>query len=420
MKKNGQALIGVLLALVIFMIFIPALVFMVRHEAQWTVMEKKTTSAFHAAESGIDRGMWKLRENSSNWANILGGGTITGYTGTTTYNLYADSDTTRVVGQYKVTIIAGSNTGEILIRSIGRDVSNAEVRGIEAIVSRTTVNSSVSCDGGVTWKPHLTVHWAPVTSYSSIDLTGGGDYFPRKYSTGAINPRDTNINPPNSDGKEYWAFQDLGDPPQIDLASYKALAQKSQIPLSSGGGEIRQATGNNLAISSPTGSGYFRSADNGSKIRLFGSYSFTNSTSAIYVEGGIDFSNSSFLNLNAAIAEGSIDFNANNTVYVASVPASAYLEYVKKKEVTPSYTYPGEGNITYSISNCGMHGFMYSGGTLSGSGGNDAALVGAVKVIGGITMNNFIIYYDAGVAGGVKISNATIRQTSWKEIRATW
>ena len=43
-KSSGQTLIVVLGILVIFMIFIPALVDLVRQEALWTVKQKKSTS----------------------------------------------------------------------------------------------------------------------------------------------------------------------------------------------------------------------------------------------------------------------------------------------------------------------------------------------------------------------------------------
>jgi hypothetical protein len=422
MNRKGQSLMIVLGILVIFMIFIPSMVYMVRHEALWTVQQKKTTAAFHAAEAGIDRGAWKLRETSGTWAHVLGGGSIEYYTGETVYTLYSETDTAKVIGQYKVLITTAPMLGEVLIRSVGRDVTSSEVRCIEATYARQTIDASINCDGGVSWKPHLTVHWAPLVSYTSVDLGGSSDYFPRKYSTGAITPRCSTINDPHSDGKEFWAFQDLGEPPEVDLEFYKKLARNSQIPLSTGGGTIFQGNGGTtLAIASPTGSGYFIGTQNGGKIRLDGSYTLTSSTSVIYVENGkMDFWKTSFLDLRAVIAEGDIDYNARNTVYVASVPATAATEYIKQKEVTPSYTFPGENSATYAVDHCGMHGFLYCGGTLSNSGGNDAKLVGAVKVINNITMNNFFVYYDQAVASSIKLSNAAIRQTSWREIRANW
>jgi Tfp pilus assembly protein PilX len=99
-NRKGQTLIVVLGILVIFMIFIPAIVYMTRQEALWTVKQKRTTAAFHAAEAGIDRAMWKLRENSTNWESVMAGGHFYGYMGLTPYDVYAGTDNTKLISQY--------------------------------------------------------------------------------------------------------------------------------------------------------------------------------------------------------------------------------------------------------------------------------------------------------------------------------
>ena len=417
-SEKGQALIVILGILVIFLVFIPSLVFMVQNESKWTVKSKKTTSAFHAAEAGLDRGIWKLSESASNWDTIMGGGTISGYTGTTVYNLYLDSLNTVIGGQYKVNITAGPTTDAITIRSIGRDASDSEVRGIEAIYSRTSMNASLTVNGGIKWKPNLVIHWGPVVTYTSVTMSPN-QYYPRKFSKGAIAGRDTSPTAPNSDGKEYWAFEDLGTAPQVDLAYYKNLALQSRIPSSAGGGTIRKATGGSAAVASPPGSGFFRAADNNGGVRFFNSYTFNNSTSVIYCDGTVDFTNTCFIRAQAVIGEGNVDFNAKNTLYPAKVPSNAGDEYVKAKEVNPGYTYPGEGSATYTVPDCGMHGFLYCGGDMNNAGGN-AAMVGVADVIGDVNINVFTIYYDVAISTSLRLSNATSRQVSWKEFSASW
>ena len=419
MNSRGQALIVVLGILVIFMITIPTIIYMVEHESKWTVKQKKTTSAFQAAETGIDRATWRLNENSTNWTSVINGGTIPGYTGTEVYDIYSGSDTTRLTGIYRVLITTGTIPGDVLIRSIGKDPDTEEDRTIELILTKNNIHASLDVNSGLTWKPNLTVHWGPVVSYTAIDMPPAR-YYPRKYSQGPIAGIDTDASAPNSDGKEYWAFEPMGTPPQVDLAYYKALAKSSIIPSSSGGGTIRKATGNSAAVATPAGSGYFRSADNGSKIRFFGSYNFQNSTSVIYVEGaGMDMANNSFLDVQAALAEGSVDCNAGSTVYVATVPVQAALEYLKHKEMNPGYTFPGEGSTTYSIPSCGMHGFLYCGGDLNNAGGG-STLCGVAKVIGNITMNTFTVYYDQNIAGNIRLTDSKVRKKSWREVNATW
>jgi hypothetical protein len=419
MNQKGQTLVMIMGIVVVFMICIPPIIYMVQHEAKWTVKQKKTTSAFQASEAGIDRALWKLNEASSNWNSVVNGTPIPGYTGLATYDFYADAAGTNRIGQYKVLITTSQMPGEILVQAKGRDSMSDEVRAIEVVLTRNAINGSLNVDSGITWKPNMIVHWGPVVTFTSIDMAPS-QWYPRKYSKGQIVGRDTAASAPNSDEKEYWAFEDLGNPPQIDLAYYKELAKKSQIPTSSGGGTIRKATGSSQAVATPAGSGYFRAADNGSKIRFFGSYDFRNSTSVIYVEGaGMDFANASFLDVQAALAEGNVDFNAGSTVYVASVPATAGTEYVKQKEMAAGYTFPGEGSATYSIASCGMHGFLYCGGALNNAGGN-SVMVGAAKVIGDVTMNTFTIYYDAAVAGNIRLSSTGFRRKSWREIHTSW
>ena len=146
---------------------------------------------------------------------------------------------------------------EITIYSIGRDVSENEVRAIVVIMERAEIESSLSVSGAVEYKPNMNVHWGPVVTYTSINHTNYPN-FPRKFSLGQIAGRDTDPTEPNSDDKEYWAFEDLGTEQQILLSYYRDLAEKSMINCDQGGQQrIKKKTGNDTAVASPAGSGYF-------------------------------------------------------------------------------------------------------------------------------------------------------------------
>src|SRR3989339_295330 len=416
-SSSGQTLMIIMGIMIIFMIIIPALVFMVQSESRWTAKQSKTSRAFHAAEAGADRGKWKLAENTANWESVIYGTPISGYDDDVTYDIYSDSAGTKLSGQYKVDIFAGPDPGEITIRSKGRDPTNSAVRCIEIVMSKAVVDSAMNIDGDLSWKPNLDVHWGPIVSFT--DITGLSSWYPRKYSIGQIDPRDSDPTAPNSDGKEFWAFEDLGTGTQIDLPFYRDIAKKSSIPTSCGGGTIKKATGAQLAVSSPTGSGYFLASQNNGGIRLFGGYKFRSSTCVIYTDGTLDGQTGSFVQLQAMIGEGNVDFKGDGVSFTANVPPQADLEYVKQKEINPSYNYPGEGSATYGVTNCGMHGFLYCGGNLNSAGGN-ATLVGSAKIIGEVSFNTFKIYYDLAVSSSVRVSNATARQISWKEVQTTW
>lgn len=418
-SSRGQVLIVVLGILVIFMIMIPVLISLVQNESRWSVKNKKTSMAFHAAEAGLDRGIWKLNEKTSNWDNIISSGSIDGYTGQKVYDMYLGSSTDKVIGQYKVNIMPGDIPSQIKVVSIGRDPSSSEVRGLEVVYSKNAILSSINTDGGISWKPNLEVHWGPVVTYTSIDQAPS-KWYPRKISKGQIVGRDTDPQRPNDDGKEFWAFQDLGDPPRVQTSYYLDLAKKSRIKASLGGlNEIRKKTGSSVAVADPVGSGYFPAASNSGGIRINKAYMFANSTSVIYTDGTLDLAAESFLDLQAVIAEQNVDFNGSGHDYTATVPVNAAKEYVKQKEMVPGYTYPGEGSATYTVTACGMHGFLYCGGSLNNAGGN-AKMVGAIKVLGNVTLNTMTVYYDEQTVTNIKLSNTQKTQVSWREIGASW
>ncbi|MBN1621001.1 MAG: hypothetical protein JW871_00230 [Endomicrobiales bacterium] len=422
MNNKGQVILVVMGILVVFLIMIPVLVNLVINESRWSTKQKLSTIAFHAAEAGIDRGRWKLNEHASNWNTIIAGGSIAGYTGTTVYDFASNNG--EVIGQYKVTITTGTSAGQVLVRSVGHDRNNNEVRAIEVVFAAQSSSNEyvLSVDGTIDWKPNLEIHWGPVVTFDSI-TSAPNDYYPRKYSAGAITGRDTDPTPLNSDEKEYWAFEELGTAPQINLTQYKSEAESSVVPVSIGGNnKIRKATGSQSAVAVPSGSGYFPASSNNGGIRFSNAYSFSNSSAVIYTDGTIRFDQDTFLDVKAVIAESDVVFKARSTSYNATMPDDVALEYVKKKEITPGYTYPGESTFpNHTISNCGMHGFLYCGGDLSTAGGN-SILSGSIKIIGNVEFNTFTIYYDKNVAVSIETSGGTStpQQVSWQEVSAAW
>lgn len=424
MKKNGQTLVIVLGILVIFMIFIPALVYMVQQESKWTVKQKRTTAAFHAAEAGIDRGMWKIKENSDNFNFFSGGGTLPGYIGTTPYDVYA-STSQNLLSQYKVSIGPGAYPTEVLIRSIGRDVSTNEVRAIEVVLTRDVIDAGLSVNGNLEWKPNLTVHWGPVVSYSEFDATSA-PFYPKKYSKFDMPGRDPDgIGPINTDNVEWWSYQNLGNKPDIYWAGYKDLAlgtyMSDSIP------NLTYVAGTKVVN---------RAVFSGGNVTFKNGFSFTATTGVIFVEGATyqtTFNANSFLDVKAVVAEGSIDFNAkDNTNFTAKIPPEAHEEYKKLPDTAASGEYPGDtglqsnaatlniGTLPNPNKGVGMHGLLACGKDLTNAAGN-AALVGSYYIGGYISNSNaFTIYYDSAVAANILYSYIPVRQKSWKEVKASW
>lgn len=408
MMKNekGQVLVIVLTVMVVLAIFIPVLVFFVQNENKWAVKSTKSTIAFHCAEAGIDRAYWKLLESIDTWNNARNNGLDSPYDGS-----YVFTDITG--GQYKIYVTTSTSSDEVKVVSIGRDTSGREVRAIQVIYGRSLMTESIQCDDVIDYKPNMVVHWGPIKSFGSID--DPADYFPRKYSKSSIGNRDTDPTPPNTDNKEYWAYEDLGQATSINMTYYINKADSSVCPAA------RRSTGTSAASKNPAGSGHFTQSV---KFRQpgggGGDYTFDSSTSVIYIEGDATLESGTWLNVEALIVTGDVDFNARSHSYTATVPSTAAQEYVKKKEVSPTYTYPGEGSTSYVISNCGMHGFLYCGDDMTNSGGSGANFVGALKVVGSTNINNFTVYYDSATGSGVQLDASNISVQSWQEVMQTW
>lgn len=421
--EKGQMLVPILAILVILGIMLPLFVIWVEREAVWTVKEQKSVTAFNLAEAGLERGLWTIKISTSNWTQIKNGTPLAGY--------YFDSVYDDIIGgQYRIRITSGPLENEITIVSEGRTIQPPENRAIKAIYARKAFDNAISVDGAMQWKPGLIIHWGPVVSYNAITQTPS-DWYPRKVSKGRIVGRDTNPDPPNTDNIEYWAYEDLGSPPKIDLDYYINVASFSRIPVDTGTGAILKKTGNTNAVATPPGSGIFLAANNNGGIKIerkggsSNKYDFRSSTSVIYCDGTISVGNDVFLKVLALVSVGDMNFDAQGINYTANVPSGAGLEYVKKKVVTSSYTYPGEATGAYVIGSqspgirpCGMHGFLYCGGSMGNSG--NSSLLGAAYVKTDITMNNFTVFYDTGIASGVQLSEAPMTLQSWREIKSTW
>lgn len=436
--ESGQVLVGVIAILLVIAVFMPMVVEYVRHEARWATKQKRTTSAFHLAEAGLDRGYWKLTETDQNWTDAKEGTVITGYNDDVEY-------TDVEGGRYKIRFSTGPQSGEVTVRAKGRDTSTNEMRVIEAVYTKAAINAGLQVEGGMDYRPNMKVHWGPVVNFTSINQSPS-DYYPRKYSKGQIVGRDTVNNSVNTDNVEYWAFNtDLGDPPQVDLDYYKAKAKASRVLVDNGIGQItRNAGGTTLAVASPTGSGYFITSENGNVGLKFddasgnnapNAYYFQNSTSVIYIDGSAGqitkMMSKSFLNLEALIVAGhSLDCNADDfDNFGATIPLKANEEYLDNTHgpTTPLTYWTNEfsaiwntaDRCCYDLDNMAGRGFFYVGEDMSNAGGG-TIFVGVVDVIGTITMNTVTIYYDSAVASGIKLKAGTPRRISWKEVKTSW
>ncbi|MFA5858540.1 MAG: hypothetical protein WC955_05695 [Elusimicrobiota bacterium] len=418
--ESGQVILLVIVIMMVFILGMELLVNLVSQETKTSVKTKRTTTAFHLAEAGLDRGVWKMQESSSVWDDIVTGTKIEGYRGYTSESYKEYDSAGKLMGEYAIDIASTSQSNVVRVFSKAKDASSYEVRAIEAYYRKQVIVGPIDVDSTIEYKPNLTVHWGPVVTYGSIEMSPT-KYYPRKISKGRIVGRDVDQSSPNTDDLEYWAYEDLGNPPRVDLAYYKTLAIASQVL------PMRKGSGSGAATAFPSGSGYFRAADNpnGYEFRAptgSGNYTFENSTSVIYVEGNASLpSGKCWLDVAALIVTGDCDFNADFQTYGATIPVGAQNEYLHPSAQgfwTTNFAPIGEGGI-YSISSCGMHGFLYVGGKMSNAGAN-AIIVGAIKVIGQVTLNTMTVYYDSTVTSEIHLTSSNAQRISWNEVVTSW
>lgn len=431
--ERGFILVMAMIALLAMAIFLPALVYLVQNETKWSVKEKKTTMAFHMAEQGLDRGVWKLQESDDIWNAVSTGGVVTGYNFDLVYN--STNSDGMVAGQYKILLTSGTS-GTVKVQSIGRDVSTSEVRAIEAVYSKAGIFSALQSRTTLDAKPNLEVHWGPVINYGNITNVPSYD-FPRKISKGFISGRDTDPTPPNGHDffatwptnptYDYNSYQTrLGNAPTIRLNDYKTMAKNSSFPW-----PLKTANGNTTITATPPGSGYFQYNGDVGICRgdvLGADYVWSCSTCVMFIDVGsnnVDWKTSwaSQLQLKAMIILGNMDMNdASTPVMPAVIPVGAQTEYrwgTAPAYWTANFAATGEGG-TYDVTDARFRGYMYVSGDLNNSGGGSPAIVGILDVLGNVNVNNTRVYYDSTVSSGVLTNNAEPFQQSWREIKLDW
>ncbi|MDD5687178.1 MAG: hypothetical protein PHE88_05015 [Elusimicrobia bacterium] len=404
--SRGQVVIIMLIIAMIVGIVIPALVFMSGNEAKWTVRETKTTRAFHLAEAGLDRGVFKLNETGI-WDIVCAGAVVSDYNGQT---IFSDVEG----GYYKVKLSSGPDSNEVTITASGKDLATAEFRTIQAVYAKTCVKGALNA-AAINVGGNAQIHWGPMYSLSTITC---GALFPRKYARGYITPRYTSGALPkygslaDEELAEWHAGYDVPDLPDIRFNDYALEAQKvTGAPALAG------------AVQTPAGSSYY-----------VGSGEFKNLTNATtrtyYITGNCSFKNS-YLAGNL-IVRGNLDGNGNGagspTVNVPPDAWKEYQEYCNDTSATGQYETGSGINIDNGLHTCKptaaltkilFKGFAHIGGNMTYSG--NPGFVGCVIVIGTMSgTGTFDIYYDPVAASNILFNSSRPSRSSWKELSPNW
>ncbi|MEM4368547.1 MAG: hypothetical protein QXO21_06020 [Candidatus Anstonellales archaeon] len=240
MKRNsGQSVAMVVIILMFFSLAIISITFYLHHESLWTLKEKRSTTAFHLAEAGVDRAYWKLTEDPNNFDKILNGEVIPLYDGTTSF---ADVSG----GEYKIWITSDTEPNTIKIISVGRDNSKNEIRAIEVKYRKEKVEAAIQADG-VFSAGNFDVHWGPILATEQLSATSKAYPVKRsklgisgssafcKHSNHNLGRPDTT--PPSSNSTnfcfhswyppgwyEWQNYDDSVNLPTVDLATLKQRA----------------------------------------------------------------------------------------------------------------------------------------------------------------------------------------------------
>ncbi|MBN1823759.1 MAG: hypothetical protein JW803_05515 [Endomicrobiales bacterium] len=454
-KEKGQILIVVLIGLVLMGIFIPALVNYIQQEARWTVKERKSSLAFHLAESGIDRGIWKIKESTSTWAAVAVNGTaIPNYSFDKTYRDVEG-------GVYRIRFSSGPDTNEATIIAEGKDASSQEVRAIRCVVQNQAFPGAMLTGGAITYSNAFDIHWGAIMAQGNIDIQTGvaaQDYYPRKYSAQVVTcnskgyERDTTgLNPPNTDGIEWWSDYPVPDLPVLDFVSLRKSAEDSGTlniygcNYKSGKKTIYNAPWTSNLCSGIKSAVYSHDKHflnpwkHGSALKNYVWYW----DGDVELIGGTGSSGSGIYG--TVIIRGNCVLNVgDNYSFTGPIPKNAWREYGKISKTTgdtkATDEYPGDAGLqavdaTYSFgssgsgwsnalgsyggtnTDVGIRGLLYVGGDLLIEGVLD--INGVVWVVGNVTKgtgntDRCIIFYSEQIS--VPSLNVVLTRKSWEEI----
>lgn len=456
---RGQVLVGVLALLLVLLILVPAMVYWVQQESRQTLRQSRSTVAFYAASAGVDRALWKLRSSSATFDNALNGTIPAGYSGDVTYEDIGG-------GAYRIYLSSTSTSKELRIEARGRNTGANEYRTIEVLVSKAAIQSALYAPQ-ITTSGSAKIFWGPMMAQQTIAVQGSSnELYPRKFARGSITAtgsyptRDASSAAPNTDGLEWWSYNEppgVPDAPAIDLNYYKEQA-KLETGCPAGG--------------TPSGSCYYTGNMNINNLQ-------TMTEKDYYFEGNASFQGTKhFRGVLIVMGDLSITGSGKSASggtdyghYIATTPANAYKEYQKN---TPK---SGDNCLGVGGLNCGgggngasddgnyddandaegddacCHQYPADHGTAStetykfGSGclahGNDggasteaisfkgliwvkgnSSISGSASIHGALVSDSasftgsgsFTIFYDDDLE--VQVTGQTITQTSWRELPA--
>lgn len=447
-KEKGQILIMTLLILVIMGIMVPAIVFWVRNEAQWSVKDQKSTIAFNLASAAVERGMWKLKSSTGTWNQAANGIPIAGYDFDVTYSDMPG-------GYYRIKFSSGPANSEMTVTGEGKDKMSQEKRAVEVVYRNQCIPGAVISRGMISWANAFEAHWGPIMAHNNIEITDSNaaqDYFPRKYSRQVVMTngkglssyqRDPtgDLSPPNTDGIEWWSDYAVPDLPVLDFGALRSSAAATGTLNVYGCRDNPPAPWDTRkSCQGPDHSLHFGNIDRHPDSKK--NYTW-------YWDGDVEFAGgtgSDGMGLyGTIIVRGNLTLDTgDNYSYTGNVPPDAWMEYTKitktDNDTNATDEYPADdgyqknratfdfGSETWSNdpgtgsppkaanTDVGVRGFIYCGGNLDIEGPVDVN--GAIWVEGNVAKavgsERCIVFFNDQLS--LPTLNVVLVRRSWKEV----
>ncbi len=423
-SQSGQILLIVLALLIVASVLVPLMVYYAQRESVWTAKQAKTTTAFHLAESGIEKGYRAVTASTVTWNDLQNGTLMSGYKFDQAYDDVAG-------GSYAISISSGPSTQEATIISVGKDALGREVRGIEAVYANSTL-SDVAIMGGAgvdVSGNNMTIQWGSVVSQSSI--TPNGALYPSYWSASDIVGLDTNgATPPNCDSPNCWWWHSydssLPSMPTLDFMSYESSAAAEDAACAGGTGSCACAACGHFDTTSCSGS---CDDTGGHTYYVTGNWSSFGGPlkGNIVILGNVTTPNGSMSgqSISAAVPQQAWMQYCNDWSYYLSTFGDTVAQSKYPNSCPGLYSsYKSASTLTYPITPV-VDGLLYIGGNFTGptGGGNSTLGYGVLMVKGTVTLNSnshVTWYYSSAASQGIMTTTVNLSRISWQDYVTPW
>ncbi|MBI4376755.1 MAG: hypothetical protein HY549_09940 [Elusimicrobia bacterium] len=408
-SRDGQILGIVLVVMLLASIMVPIMVYYSQREAVWTAKQAASTTAFHLAEAGVEKGYLALTISTANWRSVQDGNELNNYHFD---KIYEDVSG----GSYVISITSGPASQQATILSIGKDIRNREVRSLQVVYTNAALSDiALLGGGGVNISGNnMNVEWGAIVSPSTI--TVGDKLHPTFWSAGALDKDTNGTTLPNCDSPNCWwwrsYYPDIPPQPTLDFTSYESSAIASGV----GPCGAYHVNGNKSGSCNDT---------SGKPYYVTGNWtSFEGCVkSDIIVLGNLTTPNGALGGCAGTTAtmpqtawkQYSNDWSYYKTNFDAAAPAGFPGQYAD---------YLSASNITETISPV-VVGLLYVGGDFTGptGGGNSDIVYGVMYVKGMVNLNSnshCTIWYNKNTASAVQTSKIFLTRSSWRDVLRNW